>query len=68
MAFSTNQLERRSCKDDLGRVFALRGLNRDETNLDIQPAYMKTFEQVYTDLTRDQLRLGNLEVLYYAVI
>lgn len=61
-----NQLRRRSCKDDRDRVFALRGLLRDERNLVIQPDYSKSVSQVYTELTRSQLRLGNIGALYDA--
>ena len=66
VAYYMNQLRRRSCKDDRDRVFALRGLLRDESNLVIQPDYSKSVSQVYTELTRSQLNLGNIGALYDA--
>ena len=66
VAYYMNQLRRRSCKDDRDRVFALRGLLRDESNLIIQPDYSKSVSQIYTELTRSQLTLGNIGVLYDA--
>lgn len=61
-----HQLRRRSCKDDRDRVFALKGLLRDESTFDIQPDYSKSAVQVYTDMARSQLNLGNISVLYDA--
>ena len=66
VAYYMNQLRRRSCKDDRDRVFTLRGLLRDESNLVIQPDYSKSVSQVYRELTRSQLTLGNIGVLYNA--
>lgn len=66
VAFYMSQLRRRSCKDGRDRVFALKGLLRDRSNLIIQPDYSKTVVQVYTELTRSQLGLGNIGVLYEA--
>ncbi len=66
VAFYMSQLRRRSCKDGRDRVFALQGLLRDEINPIIQPDYSKTVVQVYIELTRSQLGLGNIGVLYEA--
>ncbi|KAL8732303.1 MAG: hypothetical protein Q9166_002875 [cf. Caloplaca sp. 2 TL-2023] len=66
ITYYMHQLRRRSCKDDRDRVFALRGLLPDNSELVIHPDYSKTVPGVYTELTRSQLKLGNIGVLYDA--
>ncbi|KAI4246122.1 MAG: hypothetical protein L6R40_002074 [Gallowayella cf. fulva] len=66
MQYYMHQLRRRQCKDDRDRVFALLGLLPDHSLPGIRPDYSKNVVQVYTELTRSQLRLGNIGVLYDA--
>ena len=67
ISYLAHQLRRRSCKDDRDRVFALRGLVLCESERSvIQPDYTKDCVQVYTELARDLLRLGNVGILYDA--
>ncbi|KAL8848274.1 MAG: hypothetical protein Q9221_006712 [Calogaya cf. arnoldii] len=66
ITYYMHQLRRKGCKDDRDRVFALRGLISENTELDIRPDYSKTFQQIYTEFAIARLRLGNIGVLYDA--
>lgn len=52
------------CKDDVDRIFALRGLAEDDfSNLGIAIDYGRTKEEVYTDAARRFIESGNLDIL-----
>jgi hypothetical protein len=61
-----HQLRRRSCKDDRDRIYALKSLLPEQSDLAITPDYEKTVVQVFTDLALQQLQHGHVEILYQA--
>ncbi|KAL8976016.1 MAG: hypothetical protein Q9205_007901, partial [Flavoplaca limonia] len=61
-----HQLKHRRCTDGRDRVFALRGLLPASSGLNIQLDYTKSVDEVYRDLARTQVKLGNMAVLSQA--
>ncbi|KAH8784369.1 heterokaryon incompatibility protein-domain-containing protein [Hyaloscypha finlandica] len=66
IAYYATQLNRRQCKDDRDRVYALLGILARDRNLHIQPDYSKSTVRVYLELARNALRLGHIGLLYEA--
>jgi len=66
LAFYTERLKSRDCKDARDRVFALRGFLSESAALVIKPGYTKNVKTVYTEFAREMLRAGNVEILYHA--
>jgi hypothetical protein len=65
-AYYMSQLKRRDCKDARDRLFALRSLLPESSNLVITPDYEKSVVEVFTDLALQQLQHGHIEILYQA--
>ncbi|RDW57510.1 hypothetical protein BP6252_13770 [Coleophoma cylindrospora] len=64
--YYVNQLRRRDCKDDRDRVYALRSLLPENSDLTITPDYKKSTVEVFTDLARQQLQHGHMEIFFQA--
>ncbi|KAL8896252.1 MAG: hypothetical protein Q9192_003188 [Flavoplaca navasiana] len=66
ITYYMHQLKHRRCTDGRDRVFALQGLLPGNSGIDIQLDYTKNIEEVYRDLARTQVKLGNIAVLSQA--
>ena len=66
ITYYMHQLKHRRCTDGRDRVFALRGLLPASSGLNIQLDYTKSVDEVYRDLARTQVKLGNMAVLSQA--
>jgi hypothetical protein len=54
------------CKDDRDRLYALKSLLPENSDLVIMPDYEKKVVEVFTDLALQQLQHGQIEILYQA--
>ena len=66
ITYYMHQLRRRSCKDDRDRIFALQGLLPVRSQTLIEPNYEKSVVCIHIELARNQLKLGNIGLLYDA--
>jgi hypothetical protein len=65
-AYYMTQLRRRDCKDERDRLYALKSLIPESSDLAITPDYKKSDVEVFTDLALQQLQHGHIEILYQA--
>jgi hypothetical protein len=61
-----HEFRRRDCKDDRDRIYALLGLLPENGPALIEPNYEKTVAEVYIEAARNQLKHGQITVLYEA--